>query len=94
MTVSKENPHEGHREKLRRRFINDNGFDNFADHQILELLLFYANPRSDTNPIAHDLLDTFGSLKGVLEARPEMLMKKQYASDCAIFPLNRKRDFF
>ena len=70
-----ENLHEGHREKLRKRFISDKGFENFADHQILELLLFYANARGDTNPLAHTLLDTFGSLKGVLEARPEQLMQ-------------------
>jgi DNA repair protein RadC len=69
------NPHTGHREKLRARFIQENGFENFEDHQILELLLFYANARSDTNPIAHALLDEFGSMKGVLEARPEMLKK-------------------
>jgi len=69
-----ENLHEGHREKMRDRFIRDKGFENFEDHQILELLLFYANARGDTNPLAHKLLDTFGSLKGVLEARPEQLM--------------------
>ena len=57
--------HTGHREKLRNRFILENGFEHFEDHQILELLLFYANSRKDTNPIAHELLDTFGSLKGV-----------------------------
>ena len=66
--------HEGHREKLRNRFIQDHGFENFEDHQILELLLFYANARKDTNPTAHQLLDTFAGLKGVLEARPEQLM--------------------
>jgi len=69
-----ENLHEGHREKMRDRFIRDKGFENFEDHQILELLLFYANTRGDTNPLAHELLDQFGSLKGVLEARPEQLM--------------------
>lgn len=69
-----ENLHEGHREKMRDRFIRDKGFENFEDHQILELLLFYANARGDTNPLAHKLLETFGSLKGVLEARPEQLM--------------------
>lgn len=74
MPEGKRNPHEGHREKLRQRFILENGFEHFEDHQILELLLFYANPRQDTNPTAHALLNEFGSLKGVLEARPEMLM--------------------
>ena len=75
MPDNRENPHEGHREKLRRRFISENGFEHFEDHQILELLLFYANARTDTNPLAHALLDEFGSLKGVLEARPEMLKR-------------------
>lgn len=70
----KANPHEGHRKKLRDRFIREKGFENFEDHQILELLLFYANPRGDTNPIAHELLDRFDNLKNVLEARTEKLM--------------------
>ena len=70
---TEKNVHANHRERLRQRFIQENGFDHFTDHQILELLLFYANARSDTNPLAHELLDAFGSLKGVLEARPEML---------------------
>lgn len=95
MPETKENPHKGHREKLRTRFIRENGFDSFEDHQILELLLFYTNPRGDTNPIAHDLLDTFGSLKGVLEARPEMLMSVNGVGDRAatllsmVVPLTR-----
>ena len=70
-----ESIHTGHREKLRNRFIREKGFEHFEDHQILELLLFYANTRSDTNPLAHELLRAFGSLKGVLEARPEQLMQ-------------------
>ena len=73
VSTNGKNLHEGHREVLRNRFMKEGGFDHFEDHQILELLLFYANTRQDTNPIAHELLDTFGSLKGVLEARPEML---------------------
>ena len=67
--------HAGHREKMRDRFIREKGFESFEDHQILELLLFYANTRGDTNPLAHELLNAFGSLKGVLEARPEQLMQ-------------------
>ena len=53
-----ENIHAGHREKMRDRFIQDKGFENFQDHQILELLLFYANTRGDTNPLAHGIMDT------------------------------------
>ncbi len=74
MTEEK-NLHTGHRQKLRERFIREKGFEHFEDHQILELLLFYAQPRGDTNPAAHRLLDEFGDLKTVLEARPESLMR-------------------
>lgn len=67
------NTHDGHRQRMRERFRTD-GLEGFAPHEVLELLLFYARARGDVNPLAHALLDTFGSLKGVLEARPEQLM--------------------
>lgn len=59
--------HEGHRERLRQRFINE-GLQNFEPHNILELLLFYSIPQRDTNEIAHRLIEKFGSLSEVLEA--------------------------
>ena len=59
--------HDGHREKKRRQFL-DHGLDSFADHEALELLLFYAIPRRDTNATAHRLLEKFGTLDGVLSA--------------------------
>ena len=69
-----ESIHKGHRERLKQRFLEE-GLDNFTDIQVLELLLFYAIPRSDTNPIAHSLLEHFGSLSQVLEADVEELKK-------------------
>lgn len=66
--------HEGHRERLKRQFL-EQGLDGFTDIQALELALFYCIPRRDTNPIAHALLDRFGSLPKVLEAPIEELMK-------------------
>lgn len=68
------NIHAGHRERLKDRFLKQ-GLDGFTDIQALELLLFYSIPRQDTNPIAHKLLDHFGSLSQVLEAPPEELKK-------------------
>lgn len=65
--MKKQLPHEGHRERLKARFI-ENGLHGFEEHNILELLLFYSIPRQDTNEIAHALIDRFGSLKGVLDA--------------------------
>lgn len=68
-----DNVHEGHRERLRTTFVN-HGLDVMTDIHVLEFLLFYTNPRKDTNPIAHRLLDTFGSLDGVLSASISDLM--------------------
>ena len=59
--------HDGHRQRMRRRFL-ETGLTGFDDLAILEFILFYAVPRQDTNPIAHALLDRYGSLAGVLEA--------------------------
>ena len=68
------NLHEGHRKRLKQRFIND-GLSTFEDHNVLELLLFYSIPRSDTNEIGHKLLKTFGSLSNVFDAPIEELCK-------------------
>ena len=64
--------HDGHRKRRREQFIR-HGLDAFADHEVLELLLFYAIGRRDTNPIAHALLDHFGSLPAVFAAPLEEL---------------------
>lgn len=69
-----ENIHEGHRKRMKERFMKS-GLDDFAPHNVLEFLLFYSIPRGDTNPIAHRLIDAFGSLSGVFDATPEELMK-------------------
>lgn len=59
------NRHAGHRERMRERFARS-GFDNYRPHEVIEQLLFGVLPRVNTNPIAHDLIDRFGSVKGVL----------------------------
>ena len=66
--------HDGHRQRLKQQFLSG-GLDDFTEIQVLELLLFYCIPRKDTNPIAHRLLDPFGSLSQVLEAPVEELRK-------------------
>lgn len=66
--------HDGHRQRLKNRFLSE-GLDNFEELQVLELLLFYCIPRQDTNPVAHRLLDDFGSFAQVMEASPEELKK-------------------
>ena len=59
--------HDGHRQRLKQRY-QQFGLDSFTEVQILELLLFHVIPRRDTNPIAHALLERFGTLAGVLDA--------------------------
>ena len=68
------NTHGGHRARLKQRFL-EHGLDNFNDLNVLELLLFYAIPRQDTNEIAHRLLDRFGSFAAVMEATMEELQE-------------------
>lgn len=70
----KQNPHAGHRQRKKAQF-RESGLDSFAPHEALELLLYYAIPRSDTNALAHELLHSFGSLDGVFKAPVEELMK-------------------
>ena len=65
--VKKVNIHKGHREKVKNRYY-ESGLDSMPDHNILELLLFFGIPQKDTNPIAHELIEKFGSFSGVLEA--------------------------
>ena len=69
MGGSKGGVHAGHRARLRKRFFEE-GLDAFEDHQVIELLLFFAISRRDTNEIAHLLLRRYGSFSGVLEADP------------------------
>ena len=59
--------HDGHRARVKRRFI-ENGTVGMDDYQVLEMLLFYSVPRGDVNPLAHELMNRFGSLSGVLDA--------------------------
>ena len=68
------NLHEGHRQRLKERFIK-NGLGSFEDHNILELLLFFSVPRNDTNEIGHRLLQRFGSISNVFDAPVEELCK-------------------
>ena len=66
--------HDGHRARKKEQFRRQ-GLDGFADHEVLELLLYYAIPRKDTNEIAHRLLQKFGSLQNVFSAPLEELAK-------------------
>ena len=61
------NDAEGHRERVRKKFL-ENGFNGLEDYEILELLLFYVIPRKDTKAIAKELIKRFKTLANVLKA--------------------------
>lgn len=95
MADGKVNIHKDHRKKVKDRFF-ECGFTGMPDHNILEAILFLGIPQKDTNPIAHELIDTFGSFSGVLEAKKSDLLKIKGMTESAAFaimsylPVNRR----
>jgi DNA repair protein RadC len=63
---------EGHRKRLREKFLNS-GLDGFHDYEVIELLLTLATPRKDCKDAAKAALNKFKTLQGVFEASPESL---------------------
>ncbi len=82
MDINTNNVHDGHRQRMRNRFI-ETGFKGFEPHQIIEMLLFYACPRKDTNELAHMLIKKFGSLAGIFDASVQDLMSVNGISENA-----------
>lgn len=77
--------HDGHRQRKKTQFLQQ-GLESFADHEVLELLLYYAIPRRDTNELAHRLLQKFGTLRGVLQASTEELQQVEgVGENAAVF---------
>lgn len=71
--TKKVNFHEGHRGRVRARIASDPELQTFAPHELLEFILFHTIPRRDTNELAHELIDRFGSFSGVFDASIEDL---------------------
>jgi DNA repair protein RadC len=71
---SQNNGSEGHRERLRARFLAG-GADAMPDYELLEMTLFAALPRRDTKPLAKALLARFGSFAEVIAAPRARLME-------------------
>lgn len=72
--MSEKAVHAGHRARMRERFMKE-GLSGFSEHEVLELLLMFAIPQRDVNPLAHRLIDRFGSLSAVLESSPAELTR-------------------
>ncbi len=82
------NIHSGHRKRVRDRFLRY-GAEQWDDYQIVELILFYSRAQGDVNPLAHELMARFGSLKGILDASTQELEQVIGVSDntAALFKL-------
>ena len=85
LSVSEKPPegadHSGHRGRLREKYLG-NGLSALADHEIIELLLFGAIPRQNTNDLAHRLCEAFnGSLAELLNASPDMIRSVKGAGE-------------
>ena len=76
----------GHRERLRERF-REAGTDALSDYELLELLLFRAQPRRDMKPIAKALLEKFGSFAEVISAPEKRLAEVDGIGDASITDL-------
>ncbi len=59
--------HSGHRQRMKERFLSG-GLEGFSDHEVIELILFYAIPRRDVNELSHRLVETFGSYRAIFDA--------------------------
>jgi len=72
--MRKKHIHSGHRKRVKEEF-RKLGLSHFPPHKVLEMLLFYSIPQGDTNEIGHRLIESFGSLHGVLDAPIELLKR-------------------
>lgn len=80
--MEKKNYHQGHRERMRKRFL-DTGSSSFQEHELLEILLFYSIPRTNTNETAHKLIDYFGNIECIFNANEEELTKIKGISEAS-----------
>lgn len=91
MNKEKENVHSGHRERMRKKLLSS-GAEGFCDHELLEMLLYACNSRSNTNGLAHDLINRFGSLRGVFTATPDALKTVSGIKDAAVSHIMLSRE--
>lgn len=70
----KKHSHKGHRQRLKNKAL-EGGIEHWPHHEVLELILTYTIPYKDVNPLAHTLIEKFGTLSNVLNAGYEHLKK-------------------
>lgn len=93
MEQKKKHSHSGHRQRIKTKAL-EGGIEHWAYHEVLELILMYSVPYKDVNPLAHTLIESFGSLGAVLDAGYEELKKIDgVGHETALF-LSLLPDFF
>ena len=83
--------HVGHRQRLRRRFLTGGG-KALPDYELIEVILFAANPRADVKPLAKTLIERFGGLQQVLIAPPDELAKVSGLKEAGIVALKASHE--
>jgi DNA repair protein RadC len=87
-----EKPHyHGHRQRLRERLL-EGGAGALPDYELLEILLWAANPRGDTKPLAKRLIDEFGGFAQVLSADKDRLFAAAGLSEAGAAALVATRE--
>ena len=90
--AEEKNIHSGHRQRMLKRYL-EHGIDGFEEHEILEIFLFTAYSRRNTNDISHQLIDRFGSLEGVLNAGYDELVQEKNVGVTAAALISFMKDF-
>ena len=83
--------HDGHRRRMKEQF-DEHGGEGMNDIRFLEMLLFYAVPRRDTNELAHALIERYGTIRGVLDAEPADLQKVEGMGESTALYLKMLRE--
>ncbi len=83
--------HSGHRQRLKDKYVKS-GAEGLSDHELLELLLYYAIPQRNTNDISHELIDRCGSLEGVFNADIDYITKTKNVKTNTAILLSLVRD--
>lgn len=89
--MEKKNVHKDHRQRVKARYLSE-GSGNMTDHNVMELLLFFGIPYKDTNEIAHEMVETFGDINGILDAPVEELMRLKGVGENAATLIHLIRD--
>lgn len=90
--AEEKNDHSGHRQRMLKRYL-EHGIDSFDDEEILEIFLFTAYSRRNTNDISRHLIQRFGSLEGVLNADYRELLGEKDIGVTAAALISFMKDF-